>query len=74
MNGMYPLTFLQALRRAGVVEEKALNLYQEFSNTYNALNSATNYITTLKEDNSRLKHENEFMLKLINDHMVGCKT
>jgi len=74
MNGMYPLTFLQALRKAGVKEEKALDIYHEFANKHNALASAENIITTLKEDNSRLKHENEFMLKLINEHMVGCKT
>jgi hypothetical protein len=71
MNGMYPLTFLQALRKAGVVEEKALQLFQEFANKHNDLSHATNYITTLKEDNSRLKHENEFMLKLIDKHMIG---
>lgn len=68
---MYPLTFLQALRKAGVNEERAKDLFVEFQAKHNELGNAKNLITTLQEDNSRLKHENEFMLKLINKHMVG---
>ena len=68
---MYPLAFLQALRKAGVNEERAMDLFVEFQAKHNELGNAKNLITTLQEDNSRLKHENEFMLKLINKHMVG---
>lgn len=68
---MYPLAFLQALRKAGVNEERAMDLFVEFQAKHNELCNAKNLITTLQEDNSRLKHENEFMLKLINKHMVG---
>jgi hypothetical protein len=68
---MFPLTFLMRLRKLGVKEEPATELFQEFLDKHNKLGNAENLITTLKVDNTRLKNENEFMLKLIDKYMIG---
>jgi len=69
VSDMYPLTFLQRLRKYGVPENSTVELFHIYSEKHIKLMQAENYINTLTEDNKRLKYENEFMLKLVNSHI-----
>lgn len=39
----------------------------KYQRLFNILCSVDNYVITLREENKRLQHENEFMLRLINE-------
>lgn len=68
---MFPWTFLKKLKDAKLSEELALELFHQYSEIHRQMTNSANLVTTLQEDNKRLKHENEFMLKLIDKHMIG---
>ena len=70
---MFPFAFLAKLRKLGVKEEHAVELFQEFLDKHSKLGNAENLISTLQVENTKLKNENEFMLKLIDKHMIGIK-
>jgi len=69
VSDVYPLAFIQRLRKYGVPENSAVELFHIYSDKHTKLMQAKNYITILTEDNKRLKYENEFMLKIVNLHM-----
>lgn len=70
---MFPWTFLKKLKDAKLNEELALELFHQYSEIHRQMTNSANLVTSLQEDNKRLKHENDFMLKLINSHSIGFK-
>jgi hypothetical protein len=68
---MYPLAFRAKLLKLGIDTETANELFNVFCNNHNLLTRAENLITTLQVENTKLKNENEFMLKLIDKYMIG---
>lgn len=60
----YPLTLrAKALKTSN---EDILQIVNETHKIFKCLQDADYELITLREDNKRLKHENEFMIKLIN--------
>ena len=58
---------------AGNMTEKDRIWVIEYEACHSALRNCQHENSVLKEENQRLKHENEFMLRLINDRMSGVE-
>lgn len=60
----YPLALHAKALRTG--NEDILQIVNETHSIFRCLQNADYELITLREENKRLKHENEFMIKLIN--------
>lgn len=65
----YPYALLQRIRDKKVSRDDFMELLSNYSDVFNKIQSADSHLITLTAENQRLRHENEFMLKLINEAM-----
>ena len=55
----------------GRISETNKKWIDEYSRCFNKLKDVEFELSIVKEENMKLKYENEFMLNMINNHMIG---